>query len=35
VGEDLRQIAKVGISMLVVMAVLWLVIVAANVFGIY
>ena len=35
VGEDLRQIARVGISMLVVMAVLWLVIVAANVFGIY
>jgi hypothetical protein len=35
VGEDLRQIAKVGISMLVVMAVLWLVIVVANAFGIY
>jgi hypothetical protein len=35
VGEDLRQIAKVGISMLVVMIVLWLVIVVANVFGLY
>ena len=35
VGEDLRQIAKVGISMLVAMIVLWLVIVVANVFGIY
>jgi hypothetical protein len=35
VGEDLRHIARVGITMLVVMIVLWLVIVAANVFGIY
>ena len=35
VGEDLRQIAKVGISMLVVMSVLWLVIVMGNVFGLY
>ena len=35
VGEDLRHIAKVGITMLVVMIVLWLVIVVANVFGIY
>jgi hypothetical protein len=35
VGEDLRQIAKVGISMLVAMVVLWLTIVVANVFGIY
>jgi hypothetical protein len=35
VGEDLRHIAKVGIAMLVLMIVLWLVIVVANVFGIY
>jgi hypothetical protein len=35
VGEDLRQIAKVGIAMLVLMVVLWLIIVVANVFGIY
>ena len=35
VGEDLRHIAKVGITMLVLMIVLWLVIVVANVFGIY
>jgi hypothetical protein len=35
VGEDLRQIAKVGSSMLVVMIVLWLVIVMGNVFGLY
>lgn len=35
VGEDLRQIAKVGILMLVVMFVLWLIIVPVNVFGIY
>lgn len=35
VGEDLRHIAKVGITMFVVMIVLWLVIVVANVFGIY
>ncbi|MFN8520014.1 MAG: hypothetical protein U0667_11640 [Chloroflexota bacterium] len=35
VGEDLRHIAKVGITMLVLMVVLWLVIVAANVFHIY
>jgi hypothetical protein len=35
VGEDLRHIAKVGITMLVVMIVLWLVIVVGNVFGIY
>lgn len=35
VGEDLRHIAKVGVTMLVVMIVLWLVIVVANVFGIY
>lgn len=35
VGEDLRHITKVGVTMLVVMLVLWLVIVVANVFGIY
>jgi hypothetical protein len=35
VGEDLRHIAKVGITLSVVMIVLWLVVVVANVFGIY
>jgi hypothetical protein len=35
VGEDLRHIAKVGITMLVLMIALWLVIVVADVFGIY
>lgn len=35
VGEDLRHITKVGITMLIVMIVLWLIIVVANVFGIY
>jgi hypothetical protein len=35
VGEDLRHIAKVGITMLVLMVVLWLIIVVANIFHIY
>jgi hypothetical protein len=35
VGEDLRHIAKVGITMLVLMVVLWLIIVGANIFHIY
>lgn len=35
VGEDLRNIAKVGITMLVVMLALWLLIVVGNVFGLY
>lgn len=35
VGEDLRHIAKVGLTMLAVMILLWLVIVVANVFGLY
>lgn len=35
VGEDLRHIAKVGITMLAAMIGLWVVIVVANVFGIY
>ena len=35
VGEDLRQIAKVGIGMMLAMIVLWLTIVVADVFGIY
>lgn len=35
VGEDLRHIAKVGITMLATMIVLWLVIVVGNIFGIY
>jgi hypothetical protein len=35
VREDLRTIAKVGIGLSVVMVLLWLIIVVANVFGIY
>lgn len=35
VGEDLRHIAKVALGMLVVMIVLYLIVVTANVFGIY
>jgi hypothetical protein len=35
VGEDLRRIARVSIAMLALMVVLWLIIVVANVFGIY
>jgi hypothetical protein len=35
VGEDLRHIAKVGITMLVLMIALWLLLVVFNVFGIY
>jgi len=35
VGEDLRQIARVGIAMSIVMIVLWVIIVPLNIFGIY
>jgi len=35
VGEDLRHIAIVGSSMFVVLILLWLVVVVANVFGLY
>ena len=35
VGEDLRQIAKVGIVMSIIMVVLWVAIVPLNVLGIY
>jgi hypothetical protein len=35
VGEDLRHIAIVGTSLFAVLIVLWLVVVVANVFGIY
>jgi len=35
VGEDLRHIAVVASSLFVVLIVLWLVVVVANVFGIY
>jgi hypothetical protein len=35
VGEDLRHIAIVGSSLFVVLILLWLIIVVANVFGIY
>ncbi|MBX3029379.1 MAG: hypothetical protein KF809_04420 [Chloroflexi bacterium] len=35
VGEDLRNITKVGITLAVVMIVLWLLIVVGNVFGLY
>ena len=35
VGEDLRHIAIVGSSMFIVLILLWLVVVVANVFGLY
>ncbi len=35
VGEDLRHIAIVGTSLFIVLIVLWLIVVVANVFGLY
>ncbi len=35
VGEDLRHILKVAVTLMVVMIALWLIIVVANVFGLY
>ena len=35
VGEDLRHIAIVAVSLFAVLILLWLIVVVANVFGIY
>jgi hypothetical protein len=35
VGEDLRNITKVGVVLMIAMIALWLIIVVGNVFGLY